>query len=160
MLRQYYISFACGELMKYRSLKSMTMKITLVLLAVVLFTNATTVINEEVDSPLVSYLLAKLQRLKSKMMARPNTNWDNRPVIRSTREATAESKLVKPCSTPECKCPLSVVTYIRWGNSTCPYGADTIYSGVAAGSYYDHQGAAVDLLCLPPDPKYLKSASG
>ena len=146
--------------MKYTSLKTATMKITLVLLAVVLFTDATTVINEEVDSSLVSYLLAKLQRLESKMMATPNTNWDNRPVIRSTREAMAESKSVKPRSTPECKCPLSVVTYIRWGSSTCPYGADTIYSGTAAGSYYDHTGATVDILCLPPDPKYLKSSNG
>ena len=136
------------------------MKITLVLLAVVLFTDAAMFTNEEVDSPLVSYLLAKVQRLESKMMARPNTSWDNRPVIRNTREATAESKSVKPRSTPECKCPLSVVTYIRWGNSTCPYGADTIYSGVVAGSHYTHVGAAVDLLCLPPDPKYLKSANG
>ena len=136
MLCQYYISCACGELVKYRSLKTMTTKTTLVLLAVVLFTDATTVIDEEGDSPLVSYLLAKLRRLESKMMARPNTNWDNRPVIRSTREAMAESKSVKAHSTHECKCPLSVVTYIRWGNSTCPYGADTIYSGVAAGSHY------------------------
>ena len=115
-----------------------------------------------VDSPLVSYLLAKLQRLamESKLMATPNTSWDNRLVIRSTREATAGSKSVKPQATPECKCPHSVVTYIRWGNSTCPYGADTIYSGVAAGSDHSHEGAAVDLLCLPPDPKYLKSTSG
>ena len=133
------------------------MKITLVLLAIVLFTDAATV-TDDVDSPLVSYLLAKLQRLESKVIAKPNT--DNRPVIRSTREATAESKSVKPRSTPQCKCPLSVVTYIRWGNASCPYGADTIYSGFAAGSHYTHEGAAVDLLCLPPDPQYLKSTKG
>ena len=48
------------------------------------------------------------------------------------------------------------MTYIRWGNSTCPYGADIIYSGVVAGSSYDHQGAIVDPLCLPPDPQYLE----
>ena len=103
MLRQYYISFACGELVKYRSFKSMTMKTTLVLLAVVLFTDATTVINEEVDSPLVSYLLAKLQRLESKMTARSNTNWDNRPVIRNTIEKQQQSlnrlRHVPPLST-------------------------------------------------------------
>ena len=136
------------------------MKITLVLLAIILFTDAATVTNEEVDSPLVSYMLAKLQRLESKMMARPNANWDNRPVIRSTREATAESKSVKPRSTPECKCPLSVVTYIRWGNASCPYGADTIYSGAVGGSHYTHEGAAVDPLCLPLDPQYLKHQPG
>ena len=49
------------------------------------------------------------------------------------------------------------MTYIRWGNSTCPYGADTIYSGVVAGSWYDHTGAAVDPLCLPPNPQYYSS---
>ena len=93
-------------------------------------------------------------------MAKPNT-WDNRPVIRSTREATAESKSVKPHSTPpECKCPLSIVTYVRWGNASCPYGADTIYSGFAAGSDRTHEGAAADLLCLPPNPQYLKSMNG
>ena len=140
-------------------MKTATMKITLVLFAVVLFTDAATFTNEEADSPLVSYLLAKLQRLESKIMARPNT-LDNRPVIRNTREATAESKSVKPRSTPECKCPLSVVTYIRWGNASCPYGADIIYSGFAAGSHNTHEGAAVDLLCLPPEPKYLKSTNG
>ena len=29
-----------------------------------------------------------------------------------------------------------------------------------AGSWYDHYGAAVDPLCLPPNPQYLKSQSG
>ena len=53
-------------------------------------------------------------------------------------------------------CPPSVVTYARWGNSTCPYGADTIYSGVVAGSWWEHSGATVDPLCLPPKPQYLK----
>ena len=37
-----------------------------------------------------------------------------------------------------------------------------MYSGVVrvAGSYWDHQGAAVDPLCLPPNPQYLKFHSG
>ena len=128
------------------------------MLAIVFFTDAATV-TDDADSPLVSYMLAKLQRLESKVMARPNTQND-RPVTRGTREATAESKSVKPRSTPQCKCPLSVVTYIRWGNASCPYGADTIYSGFAAGSSHTHEGAAVDLLCLPPNPQYLKSTKG
>ena len=51
------------------------------------------------------------------------------------------------------------MTYIRWGNSTYPYGADTIYSGVVAGSWHNHQGTAVNPLCLPPDPQYLLSLS-
>ena len=138
------------------------MKITLLLFAVVLFTDAAVVTDNDIDSQLVSYLLAKLQQLESRIMARPNT-WDNRPNnIRNTRSTNqAMEKSVKPRSTSaECKCPLSIVTYVRWGNSTCPYGANTIYSGFAAGSHYTHEGAAVDLLCLPPDPQYLKSTPG
>ena len=150
------------------------MKTILVLFAVVLLTDAA-MFGDDVDSPLVPYLLAKVQRLESKMMARPNvwdaTNnmspWpntgDTRPSnirnSRSTRQAVEKS--VKPRSAPaQCKCPLGVVTYVRWGNDTCPYGADTIYSGVVAGSWYGYEGSAVDPLCLPPDPKYLKSTPG
>jgi len=46
------------------------------------------------------------------------------------------------------------------GNSTCPYGADIIYSGVVAGSSYSHEEAAADPLCLSPNPQYLKYHSG
>ena len=147
------------------------MKITLVLFTVVLFTDAAMFNDNDIDPSLVSYLLAKVQQLESKVMARPNiwdaTNnmspwpntWDGKPSnirsSRSTRQAVAKS--VKTRSTPvQCNCSLSVATYIRWGNSTCPYGADTIYSGFGAGSFYTHSGAAVNQLCLPPDPKYLK----
>ena len=81
------------------------------------------------------------------MMVRPN--------IRTTRQATDKpTKAPVVADNKQCNYPPSVVTYIRWGNSTCPYGADTIYSGVVAGSGYGHQGAAVDPLCLPPDPQY------
>ena len=52
------------------------------------------------------------------------------------------------------------MTYTRWGNNTCPYGADIIYSGYGAGSWWEHTGAAVDPLCLPPDPQYLKTIAG
>ena len=49
-------------------------------------------------------------------------------------------------------CPQQVVTYIRWGNTTCPYGANTIYKGTAVGGRYDHDGAPSNLMCLPPNP--------
>ena len=85
-----------------------------------------------------------------------------RPNIRNTRQTT--EKPTKPpvvaADNKQCNCPPSVVTYIRWGNSTCPYGADIIYSGVVAGSWWEHTGAAVDPLCLPPNPQYLKYQSG
>ena len=109
------------------------------------------------DSPIVSYLLAKVEQLESKMMIKPN--------IRSTRQTTE-----KPTQSPvvvgdnkQCNCPPSgVVTYTRWGNSTCPYGADTIYSGVVAGSYHNHKGSTVDPLCIPRSlsQQYLESHGG
>ena len=119
----------------------------------ILLTDAVEVTDEDINSPLVSYLLAKVQRLESKMMVRPNN--------RSTRQTTDKpTKAPVVADNKQCNCPPSVVTYIRWGNSTCPYGADTIYSGVVAGSWFDHTGAAVDPLCLPPDPQYLLSQGG
>ena len=115
------------------------------------------VTQEDINSPLVSYLLTKVQQLESKVMARPN--------IRNTRETT--DKPTKPpvvaANNKQCNCPpAGVVTYTRWGNSTCPYGADTIYSGVVAGSYYGHEGAAVDPLCIPKtlSQQYLETIDG
>ena len=129
----------------------MKMKILILPLFLYIFlTNAAEISNEDINSPLVSYLLAKVQRLEAKMMVRPS--------IRNTRQTTDKpTKAPVVADNKQCNCPPSVVTYIRWGNSTCPYGADTIYSGEVAGSWYDHTGAAVDLLCLPPNPQYLLS---
>ena len=120
------------------------------LLVVIFLTDAVEVTDEDINSPLASYLLAKVQRLESKVMVRPN--------IRNTRQTTEKpTKLpVVAADNKQCNCPPSIVTYIRWGNSTCPYGADTIYSGVVAGSSWDHPGAAVNPLCLHPNPQYLK----
>jgi len=129
------------------------MKVAVFLLTsftVIFLTDAVEVTDEDVDSPLISYLLAKLQQLESKIMVRPN--------IRTTREVT--QKPTKLPDNKQCYCQPGVVTYVRWGNSTCPYGVDTIYSGIVAGSPYGHEGAAVDPLCLPPKPQYLKSQTG
>ena len=158
---QVYQIFACRDQVKHRVWKILTMKIALVLLASALFANATMIHDgDNDDSALVSHLLAKVQRLESRIMTRSNT-LDNRPNIKSTKQtAKRVTRSIEPRSAPECKCPLSVVTYTRWGNSSCPYGTNTIYSGFAGGSHYTHEGAAVDLLCLPPDPQYLKSKAG
>ena len=136
----------------YRS-TVMNIKIfALLIFTIIFFTDAVEVTDEDINSPIVSYLLAKLQQLESKIMVRPN--------IRTTRQTT--QKPTKPpvvADNKQCNCQPGVVTYVRWGNSTCPYGADTIYSGVVAGS--DHnEGAAVDPLCLPPNPQYLKFQQG
>ena len=101
--------------------------------------------DEDMNSPLVSYLLDKVQQLEAKMIVRPNT--------RNTRQTTTDKPTKVPvvaADNKQCNCPPSgVVTYTRWGNSTCPYGADNIYSGVVAGAHYGHVGGAVDPLCIP-----------
>ena len=129
----------------------------LLCLVAFILSDAADVTDEDINSPLVSYLLAKVQWLELKVMARP--------IIRNTRETT--DKPTKPpvvaANNKQCNCPpVGVVTYTRWGNSTCPYGADTIYSGVVAGSYYNHKGAAVDPLCIPKtlSQQYLETNSG
>ena len=120
--------------------------------AVFISTNAVEVTEEDINSPLVSYLLDKVHQLESKMMVRSST--------RSTRETT--DKPTKPpvvaANNKQCNCPPNVLSYFRWGNSTCPYGADIVYSGVVAGSRHGHEGAAVDPLCIPKtlDQQYLK----
>ena len=102
----------------------------LVLFFVIFLTNAVGVTDEDINSPLVSYLLAKVQRLEAKMIAKPS--------VRNTREVEKRS-VDTNTSADDMKtkdCPQQVVTYIRWGNKTCPYGANTIYQGVALGGRY------------------------
>ena len=125
--------------------------------AIIIFTDSAEVTAKDEESPLVSYLLAKVQQLEAKMMIRPNTRNTRQTTDKPTKEpvVAADSK--------QCNCPPSgVVTYTRWGNSTCPYGADTIYSGVVAGSHHKHEGSAVDPLCIPKtlSQQYLESNSG
>ena len=135
------------------------MKVRILLLPLFLFIfliNAVewvTAEEEDISSSLLSYLLAKAQRLEAKNMIRSN--------IRNTRQTTDKpTKAPVVADNKQCNCPPSVVTYIRWGNSTCPYGADTIYSGVVAGSYFNQEGSTVDPLCLPPNPQYLLHKAG
>ena len=117
----------------------------LVLFSVILLTDTVEVTDEDINSPLVSYLLAKVQRLEAKMMAKPN--------VRNTREV--EKRSVDTNTSADHKktkdCPQQVVTYIRWGNTTCPYGANTIYKGTAVGGHAGHKGAPSNMMCLPPD---------
>ena len=112
-----------------------------VLFSVIFLSDAVEVPDE--DSPLVSYLLAKVQRLEARIMARPN--------VRNTREV--EKRSVNTNTSADDKkdkgCPQQVVTYIRWGNTTCPYGANTIYQGVALGGRHNLKGSASNMLCSP-----------
>ena len=123
------------------------MKLLLLLLyvlSVILLTNAVEVTDEDINSPLVSYLLAKVQQLEAKMIAKPN--------LRNTREV--ERRSVDTNTSADDKktkdCPQQVITYIRWGNTTCPYGANTIYKGIAVGGRHDFRSPS-DMMCLPPN---------
>ena len=65
----------------------MKIKIFIFLLFTVIFlTDAVELTDEDINSPLVSYLLAKVQRLESKIMVRPN--------IRNTRQTTVLNHLL------------------------------------------------------------------
>ena len=125
------------------------MKIFLFTLSFIIFlADAVEVTDEDINSPLVSYLLAKVQRLEAKVMAKPN--------VRNTREA--EKRSVDTNTSANDKktndCPQQVVTYIRWGNTTCPYGANTIYKGTAVGGHHSKETSPSNLMCLPFDTMY------
>ena len=94
---------------------------------------------DSAHSAVVSSLHAKIRQLEEQLMAKPTE--------RKTREVEKQSKDDPP----------QVITYTRWGNSTCPYGANTIYQGVAAGGRHTHKGSPANLLCLPPNPMRLPS---
>ena len=99
---------------------------------------------EATEDELIHNLLAKVRSMEAQVMTSSN--------IRNTRE-------VKDLPIAAADSKPSAVTYIRWGNSTCEYGATTMYSGYAAGGYYTHSGSPANLLCLPPDPQYYSPSS-
>ena len=45
-------------------------------------------------------------------------------------------------------------SYVRWGRTACPAGADLVYAGWAAGTRHNARGGTTDTLCLPKDPQY------
>ncbi len=46
------------------------------------------------------------------------------------------------------------VAYERWGNSTCPIGAQLLYSGRAGSANPRHQGGGANYVCMPDNPEY------
>ena len=117
---------------------------TLSLFVIIFLTDAMKVTDEDSDSPLITYLLAKVQQLEIKMMARSN--------IRNTRETTDKPTTKPPvvaADNKQCNCPPSTVTYII-----------PLVPMEQIRSYSTHDGAAVDPLCLPPSPQYLKYQNG
>ena len=53
------------------------------------------------------------------------------------------------------------VTYVRWGNSSCPdtEGTELVYTGRAAGSYYSHKGGGANYQCITLEPANFDSRS-
>ena len=53
------------------------------------------------------------------------------------------------------------VVYTRWGRTTCPTtsGTQLVYTGRAAGNYFN-QGGGAEYLCLPDNPNYLRYTNG
>ncbi|XP_052066713.1 short-chain collagen C4-like isoform X1 [Mytilus californianus] len=45
------------------------------------------------------------------------------------------------------------VTYVRWGNTTCPTGVELVYKGQVGGNEHQNKGGGVNYLCLPNDPE-------
>ena len=152
-----YLLEAFKNIMLYFYYRPIIMKIKIIyillLFLFILLTDAVEV-TDDVNSPLVSYLLAKVQRLEAKMMAKPN--------VRNTREVEKRSVDINTSADDKKTkdCPQPVVTYIRWGNTTCPYGANTIYKGVAAGGRYDHEVSPSNLMCLPSNPMRYSNGQG
>ena len=86
----------------------------------------------------------------------PKQQHMDKPMTKKLRRATTKA----PDDNKKCNCSFGAVSYVRWGNSTCTIGADLIYSGVVAGSHNSHGGAAVNPLCLHPNPQYLQYQDG
>ena len=52
--------------------------------------------------------------------------------------------------------------YIRWGRTSCDntVGTETLYTGVAAGSFWNQQGGGSQYLCLTNEPEFLEFTPG
>ena len=132
--------------------------VIVIILVGIFFSEALETSDEDMNSPLISYLLAKIQRLESKLSV--NGNIRSSRQVEQKRSVVANETAVKDDNSAE-KCSPNTVTYIRWGNSTCEYEADTMYSGFVGGGHHGHKGSPANLLCLPPDPQYYsRSSSG
>ncbi|KAK3099618.1 hypothetical protein FSP39_007088 [Pinctada imbricata] len=49
----------------------------------------------------------------------------------------------------------SGATFVHWGSASCSnQTAETVYSGFAAGGWYNYAGSGTNYLCLPRDPLF------
>ncbi|XP_065924104.1 uncharacterized protein [Magallana gigas] len=54
----------------------------------------------------------------------------------------------------------SSVVYTRWGRKSCSRDAKLVHSGYVGGSHFNNRGAAVEPLCLPRNPQWLRYRDG
>ena len=53
------------------------------------------------------------------------------------------------------------VSYVRWGRTTCPSGAELVYYGRMGASDHTHEGGGGNFICMPEeDPEYINYAPG
>ena len=53
------------------------------------------------------------------------------------------------------------VSYVRWGRTVCPTGAERVYYGRMGASHFTHEGGGGNFICMPETgPEYLRSATG
>jgi len=127
----------------------------LIVFSIIFLTDGVEFNDEDINSPLVSYLLAKVQRLEAKIMTKPNVR-NTREIEKHSVDTIDTNTSADDKKTIAKDCPQEVVTYIRWGNSTCPYGVNTIYKGIAVGGHYNYKTSASNMICLPPSPMLYK----
>lgn len=53
-----------------------------------------------------------------------------------------------------------ITTYTRWGRTSCPSGASTVYTGWIAHGHYQHGGGPTNYYCLHDSPEYNQVNAG
>ncbi|XP_067933517.1 uncharacterized protein [Watersipora subatra] len=51
-------------------------------------------------------------------------------------------------------------SYIRWGKKSCGNSSELLYTGLAAGQFYGHEGGSSVYTCLPSEPEYNSYLAG
>lgn len=116
-----------------------------------------------VDAGVFSVLLGEMTPLPIGSIFSGSTLWiettvdgitmsPRRPIVSvayAARAAVADSALYAPPAAPA-----GALVYTRWGRTTCPPGATSVYAGTTAGSHYSIPGSGGNLLCMTPNPTW------
>ncbi|VDI29571.1 Hypothetical predicted protein [Mytilus galloprovincialis] len=98
-------------------------------------------------------LVNRLNRLESVVAVLNNT------VVQLKTENQQQEQTIQQLQSSLNSVQNSGATYIIWGRKQCPHNStELVYSGYAGGGHYTEKGAAVEYVCLPPDPNYVKTS--